>query len=102
MAVVVEETVKSMILVRPFVRILNRSRLYSYSIQNNHFSAMALSVEAPKCFELPINIPSKLLMGPGPSNAAESVLKVSSAPLLGHLHTEFIKVKPKCNLQNLF
>jgi len=53
---------------------------------------MALAVKTPKCFEQPINIPSKLLMGPGPSNAAESVLKISSAPLLGHLHTEFIKI----------
>lgn len=65
---------------------------------------MALSVEAPKCFEQPMNIPSKLLMGPGPSNAAESVLKISSAPLLGHLHTEFVKIMDdvKSGIQYLF
>ena len=88
-----KQTLESMSSISPFVKILNRTRFYSHSIRNNHFAAMALAVKTPKCFEQPINIPSKLLMGPGPSNAAESVLKISSAPLLGHLHTEFIKVK---------
>lgn len=65
---------------------------WNYSIRTNQFATMALSVGPPKCLELPMNVPSKLLMGPGPSNAAESVLKVSALPLLGHLHTEFIKI----------
>src|SRR6266516_3427914 len=36
--------------------------------------------------------PSRLLMGPGPSNAAPSVLKAMSAPLLGHLDPAFVKM----------
>lgn len=37
--------------------------------------------------------PSKrILMGPGPSNAAPSVLQAMSQPLLGHLDPEFLKL----------
>src|SRR5438874_8265644 len=36
--------------------------------------------------------PKRLLMGPGPSNAAPSVLKAMSAPLLGHLDPVFVKM----------
>ena len=41
---------------------------------------------------LPMNVPSKLLMGPGPSNAPPRVLASMAQPLLGHLHPEFVKV----------
>src|SRR6267154_1607734 len=36
--------------------------------------------------------PPRLLMGPGPSNAAPSVLKAMSAPLIGHLDPAFVKM----------
>lgn len=36
--------------------------------------------------------PSRLLMGPGPSDVAPSVLKAMSAPLLGHLDPVFVKM----------
>jgi alanine-glyoxylate transaminase/serine-glyoxylate transaminase/serine-pyruvate transaminase len=36
--------------------------------------------------------PTRLLMGPGPSNVAPSVLRAMSAPLLGHLDPLFIKM----------
>ena len=36
--------------------------------------------------------PFRLLMGPGPSNVAPSVLKALSAPLLGHLDPVFVKM----------
>jgi len=53
---------------------------------------MVLDVEPPKCLATPLTVPTKLLMGAGPSNAAESVLRAGALPLLGHLHTEFIKI----------
>src|ERR1041384_1663121 len=37
--------------------------------------------------------PKRLLMGPGPSDVAPSVLKSMSAPLLGHLDPVFIKMR---------
>src|SRR6266478_2418812 len=36
--------------------------------------------------------PARLLMGPGPSNVAPSVLKAMSAPLVGHLDPVFVKM----------
>src|SRR5688572_26046733 len=36
--------------------------------------------------------PQRLLMGPGPSNVAPSVLQAMSAPLLGHLDPVFVKM----------
>jgi alanine-glyoxylate transaminase / serine-glyoxylate transaminase / serine-pyruvate transaminase len=36
--------------------------------------------------------PERLLMGPGPSNVAPSVLKAMSMPLLGHLDPVFVKM----------
>lgn len=53
---------------------------------------MAVDYQPPQCLSRPIEVPSKLLMGAGPSNAAENVLKAGSLPLLGHLHTEFTQV----------
>src|SRR5438093_10352042 len=36
--------------------------------------------------------PHRLLMGPGPSNVAPSVLQAMSAPLVGHLDPVFVKM----------
>lgn len=55
---------------------------------------MTVDVEAPECLAQPMQVPAKLLMGAGPSNASDAVLKTASLPLLGHLHTEFVKVTP--------
>ena len=53
---------------------------------------MSVDYAPPQSLAKPIEVPLKLLMGAGPSNAADSVLKAGSLPLLGHLHVEFIKV----------
>ncbi|XP_072036587.1 alanine--glyoxylate aminotransferase-like [Amphiura filiformis] len=45
-----------------------------------------------KELHLPMNVPRKLLLGPGPSNAPPRILAASALPLLGHLHPEFLKV----------
>lgn len=52
----------------------------------------AMSVSPPKCLMKPMDVPSKLLMGPGPSNCPPRVLAAGSLPMLGHLHPEFTKV----------
>src|ERR1051325_4063324 len=36
--------------------------------------------------------PSRILMGPGPSDVAPSVLKAMSQPLVGHLDPVFVKM----------
>ncbi|MDH5610302.1 MAG: alanine--glyoxylate aminotransferase family protein, partial [Cyclobacteriaceae bacterium] len=38
------------------------------------------------------NPPSRILMGPGPSDAHPRVLKAMSSPLIGHLDPEFVRM----------
>src|SRR2546427_4785247 len=45
-------------------------------------------MQTPSAFQPP----PRLLRGPGPSNAAPSVLKAMSAPLVGHLDPAFVKM----------
>eukprot|EP00877_Chromochloris_zofingiensis_P003269 jgi/Chrzof1/12943/Cz07g13110.t1 len=40
----------------------------------------------------PIQVPSRLLMGPGPSNAHPRVLAAQALPLLGHMHPPFFHI----------
>ena len=39
-----------------------------------------------------LNIPSRILMGPGPSDVHPRVLKAMSIPMIGHMDPEFMKV----------
>lgn len=41
---------------------------------------------------LPLNLPRRFLMGPGPSDVHPRVLAAMSRPLIGHLDPEFIKM----------
>ncbi|KAK9813216.1 hypothetical protein WJX72_010906 [[Myrmecia] bisecta] len=40
----------------------------------------------------PLQVPARILMGPGPSNAHPRVLAAQSLPLLGHLHPPFLHI----------
>ena len=60
-----------------------------------------MDYEPPQCLAKPLDVPSKLLMGAGPSNAAENVLRAGALPLLGHLHTEFVQVLIPFNSYNV-
>jgi alanine-glyoxylate transaminase / serine-glyoxylate transaminase / serine-pyruvate transaminase len=40
----------------------------------------------------PLNVPTRLLLGPGPSDAHPRVLSVMSQPLLGHLDPMFLEI----------
>lgn len=41
--------------------------------------------------------PTRVLMGPGPSGAHPRVLRAMTAPILGHLDPEFLKIMDECN-----
>ncbi len=43
------------------------------------------------------NPPTRVLMGPGPSGAHPRVLRAMTAPILGHLDPEFLKIMDNCN-----
>ncbi len=51
-----------------------------------------MDVSPPTELFEPINVPSKILMGPGPSNASQRILNSLSLPILGHLHPETLKI----------
>lgn len=51
-----------------------------------------MEVPKPKCLEKPLLVPSKLLMGPGPSNCPLRVYNAMKKPLLGHLHPEVLQI----------
>ncbi|CAG5089737.1 Similar to AGXT: Serine--pyruvate aminotransferase [Cotesia congregata] len=52
----------------------------------------------------PMKVPKRLLLGPGPSNLSERVIKAISNPLLGHMHLETFKMMDdiKAGLQYAF
>lgn len=50
--------------------------------------SIVLAMQVPAQFDPP----KRLLMGPGPSNVAPSILKAMSAPVIGHLDPAFIKM----------
>ncbi len=43
------------------------------------------------------NPPTRVLLGPGPSGADPRVLRAMTAPILGHLDPEFLKIMDECN-----
>jgi len=58
---------------------------------------MSLTVGPPEALKSPLNyIPEKTLLGPGPSNTPDRVLKAMALPTIGHLHGEFTKVMDEC------
>lgn len=42
--------------------------------------------------------PARILMGPGPSGANQRVLRAMTAPLLGHLDPEFLRIMDECRV----
>lgn len=44
------------------------------------------------------NPPTRVLMGPGPSGAHPRVLRAMTAPILGHLDPEFLKIMDECRV----
>jgi hypothetical protein len=52
-----------------------------------------LDIPPPTALKGPLNVPEKLLMGPGPSNCYPKVLQATALPTLGHMHTEFFQVQ---------
>jgi len=61
-------------------------------------------IPPPAVLKVPIHVPEKLLMGPGPSNCCPRVLEACSLPVVGHMHTEFFKILDdiKAGLQYVF
>ena len=62
------------------------------SLRSTMPGARMLKIAPSNKLLLPIYVPLKLLMGPGPSNVPPRVLAAGALPALGHLHPEFLQV----------
>ncbi|XP_044272069.1 alanine--glyoxylate aminotransferase-like [Tribolium madens] len=51
-----------------------------------------MDVAPPQELDQPLRVPSKTLMGPGPSNCSPRVMEALSRPILGHMHPEIFKI----------
>lgn len=51
-----------------------------------------MQVPPPDSLKSPLVVPTKTMMGPGPSNLSERVRTALSNPILGHLHPECLKI----------
>lgn len=51
-----------------------------------------MEVKPPEILKRPLNIPKKLLMGPGPSNCSPRVLEAMGKDVVGHMHQEVFEV----------
>lgn len=49
-------------------------------------------ITPPASLKKPLEVPEKLMMGPGPSNYPQRVRDAMSKPILGHLHPETLQV----------
>ena len=65
---------------------------------------MQTTYKKPEELLRPLNIPKKLLLGPGPSNVPDRVRHASSLSMLGHLHPEYLTIMEdvRRGLQYLF
>lgn len=55
-------------------------------------SKMVLEISKPDVFNAPLKVIEKTMTGAGPSNYHDRIRKSMSLPVLGHLHTETLKI----------
>lgn len=51
-----------------------------------------LLVPPPEALSKPLSVPTRLLLGPGPSNLAPRVLAAGSLRMIGHMQKEMLQV----------
>ena len=61
-------------------------------------------IPVPSQLLTPLNVPTKILFGPGPSNPSMRIYNASAMPLLGHMQADFYHVmdEAKAGLQYVF
>ncbi|MGH0175352.1 UNVERIFIED_CONTAM: hypothetical protein FKN15_070512 [Acipenser sinensis] len=52
----------------------------------------SLTVPAPASLLLPLKVPDRLLLGPGPSNVPPRILSAGGRPIIGHMHKEMLEI----------
>lgn len=61
-----------------------------------HDCRRATAYDTRMSASFPFNPPTRVLMGPGPSGAHPRVLRAMTAPILGHLDPEFLRIMDEC------
>jgi len=61
-------------------------------------------IPPPDILNEPLNVPKKILLGPGPSNPHPAIIQAMTQPMLGYLHQEFLDImdQTKLGLQYVF
>lgn len=55
--------------------------------------AIDIEIEKPASLAGPLRVREKRLLGAGPSNPPETVLRALGRPMMGHLHPETLQVR---------
>ncbi|XP_029032557.1 alanine--glyoxylate aminotransferase [Osmia bicornis bicornis] len=71
---------------------------------NHEWNQLAVQKEPPKELRTKLQLPVKTLMGPGPTNCSERVLRSLRNQIIGHLHPEICQIMDeiKTGLQYVF
>merc|ERR1711971_643379 len=77
-------------------KLLSATFFFCEKIRQSQYRNMSLIVTPPESLKGALTIPEKTLLGPGPSNVPERILKAMALPTIGHLHPEFCKVMDDC------
>ena len=97
--------------VTKLTRLFVRAAGWPYRVEARALSIAAarmvdakVKVSVPKQLLIPLNVPTKILFGPGPSNPSMRIYNASAMPLLGHMQSDFFQVmdETKAGLQYVF
>ncbi|KAG9264753.1 alanine--glyoxylate and serine--pyruvate aminotransferase b [Astyanax mexicanus] len=64
----------------------------SLPVRTAQRAASSVTIPPPACMLQPLEVPTRYLFGPGPSNVSPRVLAAGGRPIIGHLHPEMYQI----------
>ncbi|KAK6484051.1 serine--pyruvate aminotransferase-like [Huso huso] len=68
------------------------TQISSVLVPRSYRAMSSLTVPAPASLLLPLKVPDRLLLGPGPSNVPPRILSAGGRPIIGHMHKEMFEI----------
>ncbi|XP_033895064.3 alanine--glyoxylate aminotransferase-like [Acipenser ruthenus] len=68
------------------------TRISSVLVPRSYRAMSSLTVPAPASLLLPLKVPYRLMLGPGPSNVPPRILSAGGRPIIGHMHKEMFEI----------
>ncbi|MBN3272701.1 SPYA protein, partial [Polyodon spathula] len=68
------------------------TRISSVLVPLYYRAMSSLTVPVPASLLLPLKVPYRLLLGPGPSNVPPRILSAGGTPIIGHMHKELFEI----------